>query len=151
MEQIFFAEIPLVLKIIITGLQSLSLFWFIFYFCEIKFSFKLLFSISLAKILFENWFLSSYVFDFFSVIFINLAVNIIIVYIFTRVFNYKVVIAATLTAIILLITVPTVTMFLISYYPSTHPHIVWFIARIPQIIILNFIVIWAQKTSFMRK
>lgn len=147
--EIFFAEIPGSLRFIFMALQSLAVFLFVFYFSEIKASLKLLFAISLAKIILKNWYESTFVLDFISALFLNIVVNILLVLAFTRIYNYKVVITATLASIVLLITLPSVTLWLIKYYPSTHPHIVWFIARLPQFAILNLIVLWAYRTDFM--
>lgn len=145
----FFAEIPFSLRFIFMILQSLAVFLFIFFFSEIKASCKLLFAIATVKIILKNWYESTFMLDFISAVFLNIVVNILLVYAFTRICNYKVIITAALASIVLLITVPTVTLLLVKYYPNTHPHIVWFIARLPQFAILNLIVLWAYRTKFM--
>lgn len=149
MTDIFFAEIPWSLRYTFMVLQSFSVFLFVFYFSEIKYSTKLLLAIVLAKIVVKDWLQSSFVMDFLEAIFINLLINIVLIFAFTRVFNYRVIITTTLTTIVLLITIPSVTVFLVDNYPATHPHLVWFLARLPQVIILNFIVLWAHKTNFI--
>lgn len=151
MDYIFFADIPYFLRFIFMILQSLAVFLFIFYFSEIRFTIKLLVSISAVKTLLKNWYQTSFEIDFISVVFLNLLVNIFLVYAFTKVFNYKVVITATLTSLVLLITIPTVTLYIVHNYPSIQAHVAWFIARLPQSIILALIVLWAHRTKFLRE
>ncbi|MEG6523224.1 hypothetical protein [Desulfotomaculum sp. 1211_IL3151] len=149
MTDIFFAEIPWSLRYTFMVLQSLSVFLFVFYFSDIKYTTKLLLTIVVAKIVVKDWVQSSFVIDFLEAIFINLLINIFLVFAFTRVFNCRVIITTTLTSIVLLITIPSVTILLVDNYPATHPHIVWFLARVPQVLILNFIVLWDYKTKFI--
>ncbi|GAB6179814.1 hypothetical protein JCM14036_11330 [Desulfotomaculum defluvii] len=149
MTDIFFAEIPWSLRYTFMVLQAFSVFLFVLYFSEIKFSMKLLLALVLTKIVIKDLYQSNFVMDFMGAVFINLVVNIILVFAFTKVLNYKVIISTVLTSIVLLITIPSVTIFLVDNYPTTHPHLIWFFARMPQVIILNFIVLWAHKTKFM--